>query len=117
MNDDLNTPVVIAQLFEATRIINSALAGQISLAEENIEDLKNLFDVFFFDLLGMKNEQKDGNASYEAFSKAVDMLLDIRLKAKQNKDWATSDLIRNELTALGFEIKDTKDGYEWRLNQ
>jgi cysteinyl-tRNA synthetase len=117
MNDDLNTPVVIAQLFEATRIINSALAGQISLAEENIEDLKKLFDVFFFDLLGMKNEQKDGNASYESFSKAVDMLLDIRLKAKQNKDWATSDLIRNELTALGFEIKDTKDGFEWRLNK
>jgi cysteinyl-tRNA synthetase len=117
MNDDLNTPIVISHLFEATRIINSALAGQILLTSENIDDLKHFFNVFFFELLGIKNELKDGNASYEAFSKAVDMLLEIRMQAKQNKDWATSDRIRNELTAFGFEIKDTKDGFEWKLNK
>jgi cysteinyl-tRNA synthetase len=116
MNDDLNTPIVISWLFEAARIINSTLAGQILLSAEDIQDLKHFFDLYLLDLLGMKGESKDRNASYDSFSKAVDMLLQIRMKAKQNKDWATSDQIRNELTALGFEIKDTKDGFEWRLN-
>ena len=117
MNDDLNTPIVISYLFEAARIINSALAGQIQLSAEDIRELKDFFHLFLFDLLGIKDEAKDGNASYDAFSKAVDMILQIRSQAKQNKDWATSDKIRNELTALGFEIKDTKDGFEWKLNR
>ncbi|MDR0732694.1 MAG: cysteine--tRNA ligase [Dysgonamonadaceae bacterium] len=116
MNDDLNTPIVIAQLFEAARIVNSAAARQIALSEENINDLKRFFDLFLFELLGVKNEAKNGNASYDAFAKVVDILLEIRMQAKQNKDWATSDKIRNELTALGFEIKDGKDGFEWKLN-
>jgi cysteinyl-tRNA synthetase len=117
LNDDLNTPIVIAQLFEAARIINSACAGQIALTKENIDDLKRFFNLFLFELLGIKNETKVENVSYEAFAKAVDMLLEIRMQAKQIKDWATSDKIRNELTALGFEIKDTKDGFEWKLNK
>ncbi|GHT76840.1 cysteine--tRNA ligase [Bacteroidia bacterium] len=117
MNDDLNTPVVISYLFEAARIINSTLAGQTQLTAENIRELKDFFQLFFFDLLGIKDEATAGNASYEAFSKAIDMLLQMRMQAKQNKDWATSDKIRNELTALGFEIKDTKDGFEWKLNK
>ncbi|MDR1372113.1 MAG: cysteine--tRNA ligase [Dysgonamonadaceae bacterium] len=117
MNDDLNTPTVIAQLFESVHIINQSLAGQMDLSQEDIDELRRFFNLFLFDLLGMKNSQKDGNASYEAFSKAVDMLLEVRMQAKQNKDWTTSDKIRNELTALGFEIKDTKDGFEWRLSR
>ena len=117
MNDDLNTPVAISYLFEAARIINSALAGQTLLTAEDIRRLKAFFQLFLFDLLGIKNELKDGNASCDAFGKAIDLLLQMRLQAKQNKDWATSDKIRNELTALGFEIKDTKEGFEWRLNK
>lgn len=115
MNDDLNTPVVIAQLFEAARIVNSAAAEQITLSKEDINGLKRFFDLFLFELLGIKNEVKGGNVSYDAFAKAVDMLLEIRMQAKQNKDWTTSDKIRNGLTALGFEIKDIKDGFEWKL--
>lgn len=117
MNDDLNTPIAISYLFEAVRIINSALAGQIALTKENIKDLKAFFNLFLFELLGIRNELKNGNDSYEAFSKAVDMLLEIRMQAKQSKDWATSDKIRNELASLGFEIKDTKEGFEWKLNK
>lgn len=117
MSDDLNTPIVIANLFEAVKIINSALVDQVLLPAEDIQELKNLFDLFLFNLLGLKDEIKDNNAGYESFSKAVEMLLQIRLEAKQNKDWATSDKIRDELTALGFEIKDTKDGFEWKLNR
>ena len=117
LNDDLNTPVVISHLFEAARVINSALAGQSQLNREDIQALKELFDVFFFDLLGLKDGIKDNNAGFDSFYKAVDLLLQMRLQAKQNKDWATSDKIRDELTALGFEIKDTKDGFEWRLSR
>jgi cysteinyl-tRNA synthetase len=117
LNDDLNTPIVISYLFDASRLINSALRGQTSITSGDIYVLKQMFDLFLFDLLGIKNEQQDGKASYDAFAKAVDILLNIRLHAKQNKDWPTSDKIRNELTALGFEIKDTKDGFEWNLNK
>ncbi len=117
MNDDLNTPIVISNLFEATRIINSAISGQLTVSQKDINNLKKLFETFLFDLMGIKDEMKDGNASYESFAKAIDMLLDMRQQAKLNKDWATSDKIRNELTALGFEIKDTKDGFEWKLNK
>jgi cysteinyl-tRNA synthetase len=117
MNDDLNTPIVISYLFEAARIVHSALSGQIQLTIEDIKQLKDFFQLFLFNLLGIKNDLNDESASYESFAKAVDMLLQIRLQAKQNKDWATSDKIRNELTELGFEIKDTKDGFEWKLGK
>ncbi|MDR2805122.1 MAG: cysteine--tRNA ligase [Dysgonamonadaceae bacterium] len=116
MNDDLNTPIVIAHLFEVARIVHSAAAGSLSLSAEQLAGLKALFDLFLFDLLGLKNESKANDASYAAFAQAVDILLQLRLQAKQNKDWVTSDKIRNDLTALGFEIKDSKDGFEWKLN-
>ncbi|MDR0832908.1 MAG: cysteine--tRNA ligase [Candidatus Symbiothrix sp.] len=115
MNDDLNTPIVISYLFEAARLINSAAAGQMQLSAEDIQKIKAFFDLYLFDLLGIKNELKADNASFESFEKAIDLLLNLRLQAKQNKDWATSDKIRDELTALGFEIKDTKDGFEWKI--
>jgi cysteinyl-tRNA synthetase len=57
------------------------------------------------------------NAREEAFGKVVDMVLDLRAKAKANKDWATSDQIRDALAAAGFEVKDTKDGVTWKLNK
>ncbi len=117
MNDDLNTPMVISYLFEATKMINSNIAGQANLTQEDVNELQSLFKLFLFDLLGMKDGIKNTNASYDTFAKAVDMLLEMRMQAKANKDWATSDKIRNELTALGFEIKDTKDGFEWKLNK
>ena len=79
------------------------------------KELKNLFHLFMYDVLGMKEETANNEAREEAYGKVVDMLLEQRMKAKANKDWATSDKIRNELTALGFTIKDTKDGFEWSL--
>ena len=115
MNDDLNSPIVISHLFDAARIINSVKDGKETLTQEDIYELQNVFQLFLFDILGMKDEASAEGDSYEAFSKAVDLLLSIRQQAKANKDWATSDKIRNELTAMGFEIKDTKDGAEWRL--
>lgn len=117
MNDDLNSAMVISYLFEAATSINAAADGKQTLSAEDISELKNLFDTFLFDILGIKDQAKDSNnnANYEAFSKAVDLLLDIRQKAKANKDWATSDQIRDELAKYGFEVKDGKDGAEWKL--
>jgi cysteinyl-tRNA synthetase len=117
MNDDLNTPIVIAHLFDGARIINTVLDKKATLCAEDLEELKSLFHLFMFDVLGMKEETANNEAREEAYGKVVDMLLEQRMKAKANKDWATSDKIRDELAALGFEVKDTKDGFTWKLNK
>ncbi len=117
MDDDLNTPIVISHLFDAAKVINQAVDGNAKLTTADIEELKSLFDTFLFEILGIKAEEGGGSGREEAFGKVVDMLLEQRAIAKANKDWATSDKIRNELTALGFEIKDTKDGATWKLNR
>lgn len=116
LNDDLNSAMVISQLFEVATLINSAHAGNINFTKQNIDEAKELFDVFLFEILGVKNELNNSNSeSYESYAKAIELLLDIRNKAKANKDWATSDQIRDELAKAGFEIKDGKDGSEWKL--
>ena len=115
MNDDLNTPIVISHLFDAAKQINSIASGTLTIDADGLAELKDTFHTFMFDVLGLK-EQRDGDdKSLKAFSGAVDMLLDIRGQAKAEKNWALSDRIRNELTQLGFTIKDTKDGVEWKL--
>ena len=74
--------------------------------------------LFAFDLLGLKSEKAANNAAREeAYGKVVDMVLDLRAKAKAEKDWTTSDKIRDALAAAGFEVKDTKDGVTWKLNR
>ena len=118
MNDDLNTPIVISHLFDAARIINQTVDKKATLSAADLAELKEVFALFLFDILGIKAEQGGNNSGREeAFGKVVDMLLEQRAVAKANKDWATSDKIRNELAALGFEIKDTKDGCTWKLNK
>jgi cysteinyl-tRNA synthetase len=117
MNDDLNSPIVISHLFDAARIINTVKDGNGTMTAEDIQELKEVYQLFLFDILGMKDEASAGGGNHEAFGKAVDLLLTIRSEAKAHKDWATSDKIRNELAAIGFEIKDTKDGTEWKLTE
>ena len=112
MNDDLNTPILIAHLFEGVRIINSIAAGTEKINAENLEMLKNLFHSFVFDILGLKGEE-DSSASNQG--KVIDAMMKVRKTARANKDWATSDSIRDELKNAGIQIKDTKDGYEWSL--
>jgi len=114
MCDDLNTPIVISHLFDALKAINLVHDGKETFSAVNLYDLKTVFKLFVEDVLGLKAEN-EGNAGNEAYKKAIDLLLNMRMDAKKNKDWPTSDKIRNELTALGFEIKDTKDGFEWKL--
>ena len=113
MCDDLNTPIVISHLFDAAKAINTVSDGKGTISEADLAELKDVFKLFIEDILGLQTES--GSGSNEAYKKAIDLLLEMRLEAKCNKDWATSDKIRNELTALGFAIKDTKDGFEWSL--
>ena len=119
MCDDFNTPIVISNLFEASKLINSVADKKETIGKEALEALTSLMHTFIFDLLGLKEGSGEGGneAREEAYGKVVDMLLEQRMKAKQNKDWATSDLIRDRLAELGFEVKDTKDGYSWKLNK
>ena len=114
MCDDLNTPIVISHLFDAAKAINTVHDGKGTISEADLTELKEVFKVFVEDILGLQTEEAAGESN-EAYKKAIDLLLQMRLDAKQNKDWATSDKIRNELTALGFAVKDTKDGFEWSL--
>ena len=121
MNDDFATPNVISHLFDVTRTINTVADKKAAISEDVLAELTKLFETFTFDILGLKPTAASGNADNsareEAFGKVVDMLLEQRMKAKANKDWATSDLIRDKLAALGFEVKDTKDGFSWKLNK
>jgi len=116
MNDDFNSPIVIANLFEGVRIINSLNDGKEKISSTDLDSLKKLFSDFVFEILGLTSEsQAEGNN--EVLSDVVNLLLNLRMEAKANKDWATSDKIRNELTNLGFDIKDRKDGFEWELKR
>ena len=118
MNDDLQTPLVISYLFEACHLINTLLDHKAEICADCLKELGDAMKLFAFDLLGLKNEKGDNNvAREEAYGKVVDMVLDLRAKAKTDKDWTTSDKIRDALAAAGFEVKDTKDGVTWKLNK
>lgn len=115
MNDDLNSPVAIAALFDWTRIINGLAEGKSTITADQLSRLKQIFDTTLFDILGLSDEQADGSAHADLSAKLIDMLLNIRLQAKQNKDFATSDKIRDQLQALGVTVRDRKDGFDWEI--
>lgn len=118
MNDDLNTPILIAHLFDGVKMINSINDGKATIDAADLETLKKLYADFVFDILGFKSEmQHTGSAKDEVLAGVVDLLLTLRIEAKKNKDWSTSDKIRNSLTEMGFEIKDTKEGFEWAMKK
>jgi cysteinyl-tRNA synthetase len=114
MNDDFNSPVLIAHLFDISRIVNSAADGKTKLTEQSIAELKNVFSDFLFDVLGLQTED-EGGAAVEALGHVMDIVLELRNKAKREKDFAMSDMIRDRLTAAGLVVKDTKEGSTWKL--
>jgi cysteinyl-tRNA synthetase len=115
LNDDMNSPIAIAHLFEGVKMINSIKAGNEKISSDDLAELKTFFTNVVFDVLGLKPEKAAGSGSNEVLKGAVDLLLNLRMEAKANKDWGTADKIRNELNTLVVEIKDTKDGFEWSL--
>jgi cysteinyl-tRNA synthetase len=109
MNDDFNSPVLIAELFEASRIINSVKDGKLKIDEANLSLLKQLMRQFILDVLGLKDEQ----AANDDLPNVLNMVVELRSEAKLNSDYATSDKIRVGLQKIGFQLKDSKDGTTW----
>ncbi|MBG6235362.1 cysteinyl-tRNA synthetase [Pedobacter sp. CAN_A7] len=109
MDDDFNSPVVIAELFEAARIINSVYDGKTTVDQEELDKLKQLMQDFVFDIFGLKDE----DSSNIELNAVLEMVIDIRKSAKENKDYATSDKIRVGLQQMGIQLKDSKEGTNW----
>ncbi|HET8735168.1 MAG TPA: cysteine--tRNA ligase [Pricia sp.] len=115
MNDDFNTPILIAQLFEAVRHINLIREGKKSITATDKNALQHTIESFVFDILGL--ERKAGNATdTKKLSGVVEMLIQLRKEARENKDFATSDKIRDQLAELGIQLKDGKEGTTFSLN-
>lgn len=114
MNDDLNSPVLIANLFDGVKQINLLAEGKEQLTKASLEKLMTLFNTFIFEILGLVDESKSGGNDM-ILKQVIEMVLDLRLHAKDSKDFATSDKIRDELKKIGIEVKDRKDGYDWEI--
>jgi cysteinyl-tRNA synthetase len=115
MNDDFNTPVLISHLFEAVKNINQIKEGNASLTAEDLEVFIKTINAFVFDVLGLMNEKAEGNNSGK-LSGVVEMLIEMRKEARENKNWALSDEIRDRLLALDIQLKDGKDGTSFSIN-
>ena len=113
MNDDLNSPILIAHLFDITKVINSVNDKKETLTQSDIDELKSIFDTFVFEILGLKDEQSGDNTAL--LDGLISMILEVRQQAKSQKDWATSDRIRDDLQKLGVSIKDGKEGATWSI--
>jgi cysteinyl-tRNA synthetase len=115
MNDDFNTPILLSHLFEAVRIINSVNDKHEQLTADDIQLLKQLFQDFVIDVLGL-NAEEESSKHTEVLDKVVNVVLDMRVEAKQQKDFKTSDTLRDKLLEAGISIKDTKEGSTWALS-
>ena len=113
MDDDLNSPIVISVLFDAVRLINQIYDGQQTISAADLDELRRVMHLYVFDILGLRDDLAGDNN--RLLGQLIDTVLDIRMQAKQAKDWATSDRIRDSLTALGIKVKDRKDGSDWEL--
>ncbi|MDD2287363.1 MAG: cysteine--tRNA ligase [Bacteroidales bacterium] len=111
--DDFNTPIVISYLFEAASLINKIIDGKEKINKEGLEYLNNFFEKWLIDILGIKDEQESN--MMPKIEGLVNLVLDIRKQARENKDWAKSDEIRDKLSELGIKIKDGKEGISWNL--
>ncbi|WP_296317212.1 cysteine--tRNA ligase [Winogradskyella sp. UBA3174] len=115
MNDDFNTPILIAVLFDAAKFINQIKDGSATLSQHDLELLKETIEAFTFDVLGLVDTAKE-NTGIDKLSGAVDILINLRKEARLNKDFALSDKIRDELIAAGIQLQDGKDGTTFTTN-
>jgi len=112
LDDDLNSPVLISHLFEGVKYINSVSDGTEKIDSAGLDLLKDLFNTFIFEILGLKDEA-DYKDDEKLTGDLMKIIIDLRQAAKNNKDWASSDKIRNDLNNIGISIKDKKDGADW----
>ena len=116
MNDDFNSPVLIAELFNAVKFINQIKDGTSSVTAEDLALLLKTLDVFVFDILGLRKQQANTQDNSSKLSDTVELLIRMRAEARANKDFALSDKIRDELAAIGIQLKDGKDGTSFSTN-
>ena len=114
MNDDFNTPILIANLFEAVKVINHIKEQNASLTAPDLLAFKKALNSFVFEVLGLTNESYQANS--EKINGVVELLIKLRKEARENKDWALSDQIRDELIVLGIQLKDGKEGTTFSVN-
>ncbi|PRD47271.1 cysteine--tRNA ligase [Sphingobacterium haloxyli] len=111
MDDDFNTPVLIAELFEAVRFINAAYDGKMAMDQVTLDELKSFMQVFVVDILGLRNDALAGDT--DDTEGLMQIIINLRDEAKKNKDFTTSDRIREDLQSIGVQLKDSKDGTLW----
>ncbi|SEB36934.1 cysteinyl-tRNA synthetase [Tenacibaculum sp. MAR_2009_124] len=114
MNDDFNTPILIAHLFDAVKFVNLLKDKKATISADDLEVLKNTLNVFSFDVLGLVSETSKQNT--KTLDGTVELLIKLRKEARENKDWALSDQIRDELLALGVQLKDGREGTTFTIN-
>lgn len=115
MNDDFNTPILIAQLFEGIRMVHLVNDKKESLTLEAITDLKNTLQLFIFDVLGIAPENQNKDTS-DKLENVVALMIQMRNEARANKNFALSDQIRDQLLAIGIQLKDGKEGTSFSVN-
>ena len=113
--DDMNTPIALANIFDIIRIINTAKDKKLQLSKEDYQALVDLFDNVVHGVLGLSDDEGEGNKAGKTIDSLMKMVIEQRKAARDAKDWAMSDRIRDELQAIGIQIKDTKDGVEWTI--
>jgi len=116
MNDDFNTPILIAELFSAIKFINQIKDGKATISKEDFDILTSTLNVFVFDILGLQNVSENNTSGSDKLSDTVELLIKMRAEARINKDFALSDKIRDELAEIGIQLKDGKDGTTFSTN-
>ena len=116
MNDDFNTPILIAELFSAVKFINQVKDGKATTSQEDLDILTSTLNVFVFDVLGLQNVSDNDASGSNKLSDTVELLINMRAEARANKDFALSDKIRDELADIGIQLKDGKDGTTFTTN-
>ncbi len=114
MNDDFNTPILIAQLFEGVRFVNVLKEGKETLTAEDLKTFTTAMNAFVFAVLGLEDE-KVGDGNNDKLEGTVNLLIEMRKQARENKNFALSDQIRDQLLALGIQLKDGKEGTTFSL--
>ena len=117
MNDDFNSPILIAKLFEAVKFINTVKEGNAVITKSDLETLQEMLHGFVFDVLGLADTNESSTSDTgDQLSGTVELLIKLRAEARANKDFATSDKIRDELLAMGIQLKDGREGTTFSLN-
>jgi cysteinyl-tRNA synthetase len=112
MNDDFNAPILVANLFETVKQINALKEGKATITQADLDELTKNMKAFVFDVLGLTTLSESGDNS--KLEGVMDLVLNLRQQARDNKDWATSDKIRDGLAAAGLVVKDGKEGTSWK---